>query len=283
MSSTFLEAVDGRGVATLTLDRPDRHNAFDDALIAELTAALRRLGGDPGVRAVVLASSGRSFSAGADLEWMRRMARHSFEANLADAAALAGLLHTLDRLPKPTLALVQGAAYGGGVGLVACCDVAVASERAGFCLSEVKLGLTPATISPYVVNASRRALGAAPLPDRRGLHRRPRPGDRAGARGGPEDGLAAAARRCCGRSSRARPARRRTPRTWSSFARGGRWTPPSGRRRGGASPCAAPRPRDRRGSRPSSTSARPPGGPGLRRPPCSARSSSPTAARSPAA
>ena len=153
MSSTFLEAVDGRGVATLTLDRPDRHNAFDDALIAELTAALRRLGGDPGVRAVVLASSGRSFSAGADLEWMRRMARHSFEANLADAAGLAGLLHTLDRLPKPTLALVQGAAYGGGVGLVACCDVAVASERAGFCLSEVKLGLTPATISPYVVNA----------------------------------------------------------------------------------------------------------------------------------
>jgi methylglutaconyl-CoA hydratase len=153
MSSTFLEAVDGRGVATLTLNRPDRHNAFDDALIAELTAALRRLGGDPGVLAVVLASSGRSFSAGADLEWMRRMARHSFEANLADAAGLAGLLHTLDRLPKPTLALVQGAAYGGGVGLVACCDVAVASERAGFCLSEVKLGLTPATISPYVVNA----------------------------------------------------------------------------------------------------------------------------------
>jgi methylglutaconyl-CoA hydratase len=153
VSSTFLEAVDDRGVATLTLNRPDRHNAFDDALIAELTAALRRLGGDPGVRAVVLASTGRSFSAGADLEWMRRMARHSFEANLADAAGLAGLMHALDRLPKPTLALVQGPASGGGVGLVACCDVAVASERASFCLSEVKLGLTPATISPYVVNA----------------------------------------------------------------------------------------------------------------------------------
>src|SRR3712207_9013799 len=84
---------------------------------------------------------------------MRRMARHSFEANLADAAALAGLLHPLVRLPKPTLALVQGAAYGGGVGLVACCDLAVAPERASFCLSEVKLGLTPPTISPYVVNA----------------------------------------------------------------------------------------------------------------------------------
>lgn len=153
MSSAFLEAVDDRGVATLTLDRPDRHNAFDDALIAGLTAALRRLGGDPAIRAVVLASRGRSFSAGADLEWMRRMAGHSFEDNLADAAGLAGLLHALDRLPKPTLALVQGAAYGGGVGLVACCDIAIASERASFCLSEVKLGLTPATISPYVVNA----------------------------------------------------------------------------------------------------------------------------------
>lgn len=151
--STFLEAVDARGVATITLNRPDRHNAFDDTLIAELTAALRRLGGNAGVRAVVLASTGRSFSAGADLDWMRRMAQHSEEANLADAAALAGLMQTLDRLDKPTLALIQGAAYGGGVGLVACCDVAIASERATFCLSEVKLGLTPATISPYVINA----------------------------------------------------------------------------------------------------------------------------------
>src|SRR3954453_11243578 len=153
MSSTFLEAVDDRGVATLTLNRPDRHNAFDDALIAELTAALRHLGGDPGVRAVILASTGRSFSAGADLEWMRRMARHSFEANLAAAAGLARVMDILDRLAQPTPALVRGAAYGGGVGLVACCDVAIASERASFCLSEVKLGLTPATISPYVVNA----------------------------------------------------------------------------------------------------------------------------------
>jgi methylglutaconyl-CoA hydratase len=153
MSSTFLQAVDARGVATLTLNRPERHNAFDDSLIAQLTAALRRLGEEPEVRAVVLASSGRSFSAGADLEWMRRMAAHSPEDNLADAAGLASLLHTLDRLPKPTVALVQGAAYGGGVGLVACCDIALAAEGASFCLSEVKLGLTPATISPYVVQA----------------------------------------------------------------------------------------------------------------------------------
>jgi methylglutaconyl-CoA hydratase len=150
---TILETVDGRGVATLMLNRPELHNAFDDTLIAELTAALRRLGSDPAVRAVILASSGRSFSAGANLEWMRRMAGQSFETNVADAAGLAGLMHTLDRLPKPTLALVQGPAYGGGVGLVACCDIAVASERASFCLSEVKLGLTPATISSYVVNA----------------------------------------------------------------------------------------------------------------------------------
>ena len=153
MSNTFLETVDARGIATLTLNRPDRHNAFDDSLIAELTTALKRLGEDSMVRAVVLASHGRSFSAGADLGWMRRMASHSFEDNLSDAAGLAGLLHTLDRLPKPTVALVQGAAYGGGVGLVACCDIALAAERASFCLSEVKLGLTPATISPYVVNA----------------------------------------------------------------------------------------------------------------------------------
>jgi methylglutaconyl-CoA hydratase len=151
--NALLENVDGRGVATLTLNRPDRHNAFDDALIAELTNALKRLAGRSDVRMVVLASTGRSFSAGADLDWMRRMATYSQEANLADAAALANMLHTLDRLPKPTIALVQGPAYGGGVGLTACCDTVIAAERATFCLSEVKLGLTPATISPYVINA----------------------------------------------------------------------------------------------------------------------------------
>ena len=151
--SALLETVDLRGVATVTLNRPDRHNAFDDALIAELTTVLKRVGEQPDVRVVVLASTGRSFSAGADLDWMRRMAGYSEDANLADAAALAGMLHTLDRLPKPTIALVQGPAYGGGVGLAACCDTVIAAERATFCLSEVKLGLTPATISPYVINA----------------------------------------------------------------------------------------------------------------------------------
>lgn len=149
----LLETIDARGVATLTLNRPDRHNAFDDVLIAELTAALRRLGQQTDVRTVVLTGAGRSFSAGADLEWMRRMAGAPRAANLADAAALTRLMHTLDRLPKPTIALVQGAAYGGGVGLVACCDIALASDRANFCLSEVKLGIIPAAISPYVIQA----------------------------------------------------------------------------------------------------------------------------------
>lgn len=151
--SLLLEAIDARGVATLTLNRPDRHNAFDDALIGQLIATLTRLGAAPEVRVVVLASSGASFSAGADLGWMRRMAGHSQAENEADAAEMARLMQVLDRLPKPTVALVQGAAYGGGVGLVACCDIAIGTPAARFCLSEVKLGLTPATISPYVIAA----------------------------------------------------------------------------------------------------------------------------------
>lgn len=145
--------VDARGRATVTLDRPDLHNAFDDALIADLTAALDRLGKDDAVRVVLLAARGKSFSAGADLNWMRRTAGYSREENLRDARALATLMRTLDGLPRPTIALVQGPAYGGGVGLVACCDVALAAPRATFCLSEVKLGLVPAVISPYVAAA----------------------------------------------------------------------------------------------------------------------------------
>jgi methylglutaconyl-CoA hydratase len=149
----LLQTIDTSGVATLTLNRPDRHNAFDDALITQLTMALDALGAREDVRAVVLTGAGRSFSAGADLDWMRRSADYSYETNLADAGALVRLMHTLDRLPKPTIALVQGAAYGGGVGLVACCDIAIASDRARFCLSEVKLGIIPAAISPYVIKA----------------------------------------------------------------------------------------------------------------------------------
>ncbi len=149
----FLEAIDEAGVARLTLNRPEVHNAFNDDLIAELTAALVRLEQDPAVRAVVLAAAGKSFSAGADLNWMKRMAGYSEEENRADARGLAGLMRSLNELAKPTVALVQGAAYGGGVGLVACCDIAIAATRASFCLSEVKLGLIPAVISPYVIAA----------------------------------------------------------------------------------------------------------------------------------
>lgn len=150
---TILTHIDDRGLATLTMNRPELHNAFDDAVIIDLTDALRQLDDDPDVRVVMLAASGRSFSSGADLNWMRRMADYSREQNLADAEGLAELMRTLDTLSKPTIALVQGAAYGGGVGLVACCDIAIATGRASFCLSEVRLGLLPAVISPYVVAA----------------------------------------------------------------------------------------------------------------------------------
>lgn len=151
--SNILVDTDARGVATVTLNRPAIHNAFDDALIAELTAALRRLEADAAVRAVALTGSGQSFSAGGDLNWMRRMAQYSEAENFADAMALAELLCTLNELAKPTLARVNGAAFAGGLGLVCCCDVAVAAEEAVFCISEVRLGLVPATISPYVVAA----------------------------------------------------------------------------------------------------------------------------------
>ena len=149
----FMEEIDDDGIARVTLTRPDVHNAFNDILIAELTAALRGLGSDKRVRVVVLASQGRNFSAGADLNWMQRMAGNTEQQNLEDARALAELMRTLNELPRPTMALVQGRALGGGVGLVACCDIAIAAETANFTLSEVKLGLIPAVIAPYVVAA----------------------------------------------------------------------------------------------------------------------------------
>lgn len=140
-------------VLTLRLNRPALHNAFDPGLIAALTTALVAAGHDSGVRAVVLAGSGASFSAGADLQWMRGMAAASEADNRRDALALARLMRTLDELPRPTLARVQGGAFGGGVGLVACCDIAIAAEDARFGLTESRLGLLPAVISPYVVEA----------------------------------------------------------------------------------------------------------------------------------
>ena len=158
--------VAAEGRATVTLNRPDVHNAFDDKLIALLTRELDALDRNPTVGVVVLAAAGKSFCAGADLKWMRRMAEYSEAENQADAEALAALMKTLNRLSKPTVAEVQGAAYGGGVGLICCCDIAIASEAAQFSISEVKLGLIPSVISPYVVavigerQARRYALGA---------------------------------------------------------------------------------------------------------------------------
>ncbi|OCC01094.1 enoyl-CoA hydratase [Labrys sp. WJW] len=140
-------------VAVLTLGRPEVLNAFDEGLIAELTRAFSEAGTDAGVRAVLLRAEGKAFSAGADLAWMRRAADASPEDNLADARQLAELMRVVDTCPKPTLARVQGAAFGGAVGLVACCDIAIAVPQARFSLSEVRLGLIPGAISPYVVRA----------------------------------------------------------------------------------------------------------------------------------
>lgn len=151
--TTIHTATDSRGVATVTLNRPEVHNAFNDELIAELTSALLEFGAEATIRAVVVTGAGKSFSAGADLNWMRRTADYSADENRADALRAAQLMRTLDRLPKPTVARVHGAALGGGVGLVACCDIAVAADSAIFGLSEVRLGIVPAVISPYVVSA----------------------------------------------------------------------------------------------------------------------------------
>jgi methylglutaconyl-CoA hydratase len=139
-------------VGILTLNRGDRHNAFDETLIEEITRGLCELEANKDVRVVVLSAVGKSFCAGADLHWMKRAAGYSDEENLADARRLAELMRTLNELKKPTVARVQGAAYGGGVGLVACCDIAIATFEAQFALTEVKLGLIPAVISPYVIS-----------------------------------------------------------------------------------------------------------------------------------
>ena len=140
-------------VARLRMNRPTIHNAFDAMLIAALTGALDALAADDSVRVVVLEGAGASFSAGADLHWMRGMAAAGEEENRVDSLALARLMRTLDELPKPTIARVQGAAFGGGVGLVACCDIAIGAREAKFGLTESKLGLLPAVISPYVIDA----------------------------------------------------------------------------------------------------------------------------------
>ncbi|HET7307303.1 MAG TPA: enoyl-CoA hydratase-related protein [Gammaproteobacteria bacterium] len=153
MADSVLLDINSRGIATLTLNRPEIHNAFDDALIAQLTEHLSALDSRDDIRAVVLTGAGKSFSAGADLNWMRSMAAAGEEENRDDSLRLAALMRILNFLSKPTVARVNGAAYGGGIGLVACCDIAVGVEGAKFALSEVKLGLVPAVIAPYVVAA----------------------------------------------------------------------------------------------------------------------------------
>ncbi|WP_034297237.1 enoyl-CoA hydratase-related protein [Herbaspirillum sp. RV1423] len=143
--------VDARGVATITLNRPEVHNAFDDLLITHLIDLIGQARDNPQVKVLVLASTGKSFSAGADLGWMRRMADASHADNIRDAQQLSALMESLNSFPHPTVARIQGTVMGGGVGLVACCDIAIASDNAFFALSEVKLGLAPAVISPYVI------------------------------------------------------------------------------------------------------------------------------------
>lgn len=140
-------------IARVVLTNPDKHNAFDDGLIKGLIGTFMLLQAADEVRVVVLEAEGKSFSAGADLGWMRRMADYTHQENVEDATMLGKLMEVINFLPKPVIAKIQGAAYGGGVGLAACCDIAIGSEKARFCLSEVKLGLIPAVISPYVTAA----------------------------------------------------------------------------------------------------------------------------------
>jgi methylglutaconyl-CoA hydratase len=148
-----LEVTVNGAIARIALNRPDVHNAFDETLISDLTHVVRTLDADAAVRVLVLEGRGTSFCAGADLNWMKRMAAYSQAENLADANALATMLSALNNMSKPTLARVHGAAYGGGVGLVACCDIAIGIQSATFSLSEARLGLIPAVISPYVIEA----------------------------------------------------------------------------------------------------------------------------------
>jgi methylglutaconyl-CoA hydratase len=150
MTQFIRTGIDGQ-MATVTLARPDLHNAFNDQMIAELNQAFTDLGQNAGVRVIVLAADGKSFCAGADLNWMKSMLEYSFEENVADARKLAQMLRTIAECPKPVIGRIHGAAFGGGVGLTSVCDIAVATEHVTFALTEVKLGLLPAVISPFVL------------------------------------------------------------------------------------------------------------------------------------
>jgi methylglutaconyl-CoA hydratase len=151
--NTVILEIDDRGVATVTLNSPEKHNAFDEKIIAKLTSVFEQVDNNDDVKIMVLCSEDKNFSAGADLDWMKRMANNDYDENIRDANALAKMLHILNFLSIPTIARVQGAAMGGGAGLVCCCDIAIASNKASFAFSEAKLGLIPATIGPYVLQS----------------------------------------------------------------------------------------------------------------------------------
>lgn len=151
MTKTVATKMDDRGVTTITLNRPNKCNAFNEQTITELTNALETSAANPKTRIVILTAAGEIFSAGADLDWMRKMGSYNYEENLADAKCLATLLKTLDELPLPTIAKIQGPAFGGAIGLISCCDIAIATFNSTFCFSEVKIGLIPATIAPYII------------------------------------------------------------------------------------------------------------------------------------
>lgn len=151
MPEQLYTQVNDTGIMTITMNRPEVHNSFDEAQITRLIDALEQATDNTATRVVVLASEGKSFSAGGDINYMKRMADNSYRENLEDGGRLAKLMKTLNFLPKPTIARVQGAAMGGGVGLVCCCDFAIGTGRTKMAFSEVKLGIAPATIAPYVV------------------------------------------------------------------------------------------------------------------------------------
>lgn len=145
--------INSSGIATILIDNADKGNAFDDTIISQLTDAFNEVENQSNVRALILTSAGKHFCTGADLNWMRRMVNYTLDENLVDARLLAKMFSTLNNLPFPTIARIQGACYGGAVGLASCCDMVVAAREASFCLSEVKIGLIPATIAPYVIAA----------------------------------------------------------------------------------------------------------------------------------
>lgn len=153
MQNWVLAQKDPQGIGTITLNKPERHNVFDEKIIKMLNQTVLEFENDPTIRVIILAANGKNFSAGADLDWMKRMVNFSQQENVQDAMQLVELLRTLSHLSKPTIALANGMTVGGGIGLLACCDIVIAQHTASFCFAEAKIGLVPATVAPYVISA----------------------------------------------------------------------------------------------------------------------------------